>query len=317
MGVRLFFLICAILVQYASTVSPFGQLLMTYYTGIGFETLKPSGVNALALAFFDPTPLTAASCNFADLNTPCIRPATGSGDQKNLKWAVDIINGAKSLKDNTSPSRGKKPTVFFSFGGLSQGGRCWDDIFNNADSTQRFAKNAAQLVTTVYRSVGEEVYIGFDLDVEETQSNLPQLELFVKVFRSIAPYSVFPLQICTLSGLASETNPDHFKVEIMKRLGPSAKGINFLNMMVNNVDSSCEEMSKYWKNPALDFLPAENKILGVWGQTIPSYVLHNPGCTDGSSLFSWIKQNGVGIGIWQWWVGETKEVTSVIQSIRT
>lgn len=59
-----------------------------------------------------------------------------------------------------------------------------------------------------------------------------------------------------------------FKVAIMQQYGPSFSGINFLNMMVANVDESCTAMAAYWLDPALNFLPAANKILGVWGELV-------------------------------------------------
>jgi len=298
----------------------FGQLLMAYYSGIGIETLSSGGVNALALAFFNPAPLgNNQNCDFTNLNTPCLIPATGSGDGKNLKWASDIIaQSTAALRGNTAPTRGGKPTIFFSFGGQSQGGAVWDHLLGgSAAIATTFGQNAAKLATTVYNAVGQTVYIGIDLDVEGTSTTLPNIGAFVRAFRATAPYGTFPLQLCTLSGLASPNSADYFKVAIMQQYGPSTQGINYLNMMVNNVDSSCDVMSAFWRHPTLNFLPASSKILGVWGQIIPSWVLHNPGCTDGSSpLFPWIKQNGVGVGIWQWWTGGTTEISAFLNQIR-
>ena len=90
------------------------------------------------------------------------------------------------------------------------------------------------------------------------------------------------------------------QVNLLQRYGPAQQGITYLNMMVNNVASSCADMAAFWKAPGLHFLPQANKVLGVWGENLPAWILKNPGCTDGSdALFPWIKDNGVGIGIWQ------------------
>lgn len=298
----------------------FGQLLLAYYSGIGADTLGSGGVNSIALAFFDPTPLgNTASCDFTNLNTPCIQPASGSGSSKNLGWALNIFNTTTSaLSANTSPKRGGKPTIYFSFGGASQGGACWDSLFGSASAATTFGLNAGKLVTAVYKMIGQSAYVGFDLDVEGTSTTLPYISTFVKNFRSVAPYSTFPLQLCSLSGLANSQSADHFKVAIMQQNGPSQSGINFLNMMVANVDESCSDMAVYWLDPALNFLPPANKIFGVWGELYPSWVLHGPGCTDGSNpLFSYVKQNQIGIGIWQWWSGTTSDITTLINSVRS
>lgn len=100
------------------------------------------------------------------------------------------------MSNNTSPKRNGKPTIFFSFGGQSQGGAVWDTIFSSASSATlylksielsdsddphfrliaiRFGQNAAALVTTVYKTVGQSAYVGFDLDVEETATTLPYI----------------------------------------------------------------------------------------------------------------------------------------------
>ncbi len=54
----------------------------------------------------------------------------------------------------------------------------------------------------------------------------------------------------------------------MQQVGPAQSGINFLNMMVANVDESCANMSVYWRDPNLNFLPPANKILGIWGELV-------------------------------------------------
>jgi len=297
----------------------FGQLLLTYYSGVGIDTLGSGGVNALALAFFDPSALAnSASCDFTNPTTPCLAPATGSGDGKNLGWALNIFRTATpALSANTSPQRGGKPTIYFSFGGQSQGGAVWDTIFGSQAKATTFAQNAAKLVTSVYSQIGQSAYVGFDLDVEETATALPYISTFVKTFRSLAPYNTYPLQLCSLSGLADPSSADYFKVGIMQQNGPAQSGINFLNMMVANTDESCTGMAAYWQASALSFLPPQNKIYGVWGELYPTWVLHGPGCTDGGNLFSYIKQNHIGIGIWQWWSGSTSDISGLINQIRS
>ena len=106
---------------------------------------------------------------------------------------------------------------------------------------RRFGLNAAKLVTAVHKMTGETAYVGFDLDVEGTSTTLPYISTypplslflyssaslsscfrssplparlfltvykFVKSFRSIADYSLFPLQLCALSGLANSESSD-------------------------------------------------------------------------------------------------------------
>lgn len=311
-------LLCNVL--FVCVKAQFGQLLLAYYSGIGADTLGSGGVSAIALAFFDPTPLgNTGNCDFTNPTTPCLQPASGSGSGKNLGWALNIFNTTTAaLSGNTAPRRGGKPTIYFSFGGASQGGACWDSLLSSASTATTFGQNAAKLVTTVYKLIGETAYVGFDLDVEGTSTTLPYISTFVKTFRATAPYSTFPLQLCSLSGLASPQSDDHFKVAIMQQNGPAQSGINFLNMMVANVDESCTSMVAYWLDPALNFLPPANKIFGVWGELYPTWVLHGPGCTDGSNpLFPYMKQNQIGIGIWQWWSGSTSDITALINQVRS
>jgi len=272
----------------------------------------------LSLAFFAPADMTNSGCDFSNPQTPCLRPAAGAGPTLGLGWALNTINSTGPLlSGNTAPHRGGKPTIFFSFGGQSEGGAAWDRIFGSASMANSFAQNCAKLVTTVYSAVSQRVYIGIDLDIEGTSTALPQFPAFIRTFRSSAPANTYPLMLDTLSGLASEGSSDHFKVDILKNYGPASGGINFLNMMVNNVESSCATMSAFWRDPALNFLPPQNKVLGFWGQNLAAWILKNPGCTDGSDpLYPWMKSNGVGMGIWQWWLGSTNEITAVINQVR-
>lgn len=291
---------------------------MAYYSGVGLDTIGAGGLNALAMAFFDPTPLGQNTCDFTDTNTNCIIPAAGSGGSKNLAWALNVFSVATpQLSANTSPTKNGKPLIYFSFGGQSQGGACWDYLFGSAAVAQKFGENAAKLVTTVYNTIGQSAYVGFDLDVEGMSTALPYISTFVAAFRANAAYDTFPLQLCSLSGLADPTNDDYFKIGIMQEVGPAQKGINFLNMMVANVDESCTGMQAYWLNSALSFIPAANKIFGMWGELLPSWILHEPGCTTGTNpLFPYMQQTGAGIGIWQWWSGDVSGVTSVLSQVR-
>jgi len=324
------YLSCLVLLSFLSLHLPgaisdstFGQLLLTYYSGVGYETLGSGGVNALAMAFFDPIPLaTTSNCNFNDLGTPCIRPEVGAGTSLNLSWAVNLINQtATALSGNTSPKRGSKPTVLFSFGGANAGGSPWDSIFSNQQQATQFGTNCASLVKTVAAmSFPTPVFIGIDLDIEDTTTTLPQFASFAKSFRAGAAYNSYPLQLCALSGLASTGSSDHYKVTLMQNYGPgsSTPTINFLNMMVNNQDASCSDMAVFWQNSALNFIPAGNKVCGIWGENNAAWIIHDPGCTSGSNpLFPWMKSNGVGVGIWEWWSGSTTDITKVLSQIRT
>jgi len=301
-----------------SEKSNFGQILLAYYSGVGADTVGSGGINGISMAFFSPSAMAGQSCNFNDPQTPCLRPATGAGGSLGLAWALNTINDTRTLlSKNTSPSRGGNPTIFFSFGGQSEGGAGWDSIFQNAGQAKTFGQNCAKLVQTV-SAVSHGAYIGIDLDIEGTQTSLPQFSSFISAFRSSASASQYPLMLDSLSGLADSSSGDHFKLDIMKNYGPQQGGVTFLNMMVTNQQSSCSDMSKFWRDSRLDFIPPGNKILGFWGENLAAWILKNPGCTDGSDpLYSWMKSNGVGMGIWQWWIGSTNDITPVINQVRS
>jgi hypothetical protein len=56
----------------------------------------------------------------------------------------------------------------------------------------------------------------------------------------------------------------------------------------------------------------------VWGSNEPNLALNNPGCTDGAApLFPWMKQNGVGIAIWQWWSKDPSRQNAIANAVRT
>jgi hypothetical protein len=298
-------------------MSQYGQLILAYYSGVGIETVGSGGVNALSLAFFFFGAMLSSSCNFNDPNTFCVKPAVGAGPFLGLSWALFTINtAAPFFAGNTAFIRGRKPTIFFSFGGQSEGGAAWDQIFNSASSAQLFGQNCAHLVQAAYTASGQKAFIGIDLDIEGTQSQLPNFPAFVQAFRSQASPNGYPLMLDSLSGLASSGSSDHYKVALMQKYGPPS-GVNFLNMMVNNVQSSCDDMKKFWLDPALNFIPGQNKILGFWGINLSAWILKNPGCTDGTSpLFPWMKSNGAGMGIWQWWSGSPSDITAVINQVR-
>jgi len=314
----LIFLVLVVFPAWVTSQSPFGQLLLAYYSGVGMDSVGPGGVNALSLAFFAPAAMTGSSCDFSDLQTSCVRPAAGAGPSLGLSWALSTINlTSGGLSGNTSPSRGRKPTIFFAFGGQSEGGGAWDQIFGNSNSATVFGQNCAKMVQAVYTRINKSVFIGIDLDIEGMSTTLPQFPAFIKSFRNSAPANEFPLMLDSLSGLANDGSSDHYKVAIMQDYGPASGGINFLNMMVNNVQSSCDTMSGFWRDSRLNFIPPANKVLGFWGENLAAWILKNPGCTDGSNpLYPWMKQNGVGIGIWQWWLGSTSNITPVINQIR-
>ena len=46
----------------------------------------------------------------------------------------------------------------------------------------RFGENAANLVTTVYKTVGQSAYVGFDLDIEGTTTTLPYIGTYLFLF---------------------------------------------------------------------------------------------------------------------------------------
>jgi hypothetical protein len=75
-------------------------------------------------------------------------------------------------------------------------------------------------------------------------------------------------------------------------------------------------MAAFWLAPALAFLPPPSKVFGVWGLTLPAWILHDPGCTGGASpLFPYMKTYGVGIGIWEWWDGDPSPIVNLIKQI--
>ena len=296
-----------------------GQLLLAYYTGVGEGTIAGSGLNALSLAFFSPGPMAGAACNFSDPATPCVQPATGAGPQLSYGWIVDTLQAVMGpLANNTSV--GGMPTVFVSFGGLAEGGASWESIFASEQEAATFGTNAAVLVNTLHMRVkGSQVRIGIDLDIEGVKTiGLPEFASFVHAYRATAADpTLSPLMMCALSGLADPASADHFKVELLQQHGPAQGGITHLNMMVDNVAATCAQMSQFWRDPALAFLPPACKVLGMWGENLPAWILHDPSCTQGASpLFAWIAHWGVGIGIWEWWVGATVDVAALLRAVR-
>lgn len=282
--------------------------------------MQQGGVNALSLAFFAPGPMGAqTSCDFGDLDTPCLRPASGAGSSEGLKWALETINtSAPGLSKNTAPIAGAVPTVFFSFGGMSEGGGAWDNIFGSDSKAALFGKNAAALVMAASAATGGRARIGIDLDIEGTATTLPSIGAFVAAFRADAAFNEYPLMMCTLSGIADPSSSDHFKLTIMESHGPAKGGINYLNLMVDNQAATCERMSAFWRDERLSaVVPLSAQLLGMWGINNAGWILKDPGCTDGDDpLFPWMKSNSVGFGIWQWWMGDPSPVASVISKVR-
>lgn len=271
-------------------------------------------MNTLALCFFDPVALaTGANCDFTDPTTPCIAPATGGGTMT-LKWIWDAIRlTSSSLSANTSPVRGGKPTYFVSFGGANAGGSGWDKIFSSSSTAAAMGNNAAELFLALTKQFPNATF-GIDLDIEDTTTVLPNFGAFITAFRAKASATRALLQICTLSSFAEPASPDHFKVGLLQQYGPAQGGVTHVNMMVDNHDASCQEMMGFWRDPGLNFLPDSSKVCGMWGELIPSWILHDPGC---DTLYAWMRATRAGLGIWEWWSGPVNDVAGVTSKIRS
>jgi len=314
---NLIFVLCLFLIakcELQNTANPFGQVILAYYSGVGIDTVGSGGLNSISLSFFFPGAMAVPSCDFNNPQTPCVRPAAGAGPSLGLSWAMQTISTAAPMLQRNSRT---KPIIFFAFGGQSEGGSAWDQIFGQESTASNFGQNCAGLVRAVANAIGNSAFIGIDLDIEGMNTKLPFFGKFITSFRSLAGADSYPLLLDSLSGLSNPSSSDHFKVDLMKNMGPQQGGITFLNMMVNNVQASCATMSAFWRDPNLDFIPPGNKVLGFWGENLSAWILKNPGCTDGSNpLYPWMKSNGVGIGIWQWWIGPTNDITAVINQIK-
>lgn len=305
-----------------SSSSSWGQVIGAYYSGVGIDSLGEGGMNTLYLAFFDPSKMTASNCDFTDPDTPCVYPAPGAGTTLDLGWIEKTINStAGALSGNTAPLPGSPPLVFISFGGANQGGAAWDQLFSEESSASQFGSNCAALIKAVSSATGNQAVVGIDLDIEETSTDLPYFGAFMSSFRSLAPYNSSPLQMCTLSGVASPDNPDYFKMDLFKQYGPDSGGLTHINFMVTNQDESCNDMADYWLNPSLSFLPNSSIVWGSWGENLPSYILHDPGCSSSSgsypALFPYMSQGGIGLGVWEWWSGDTTQITAVANAVRS
>jgi hypothetical protein len=55
----------------------------------------------------------------------------------------------------------------------------------------------------------------------------------VGAFRAVAPAGTAPLQLCALSGCADPASADHFKLGLMRAMGPAQGGIELLNLLVD------------------------------------------------------------------------------------
>ena len=175
----------------------------------------------------------------------------GAGTSVGQEWAINVIKRAL-LSQNTSPRKGAKPTFFFSFGGLSEGGTAWQTIFGSHKKATMFGRNAAKLVKTIKAATGDVAYIGIDLDIEGA-TVVPEFGSFITAFRKDAAYDEHPLMMCTLSGLMFWDNDDHFKLDVLREHGPKTGGVNYVNMMVDNIAASCDFMSSFWRNETLNF----------------------------------------------------------------
>ena len=120
------------------------------------------------------------------------------------------------------------PTVFVSFGGLSEGGKAWDSIFSTNSSAATFGQNTAALVKSLAAHFQQQVSVGIDLDVEGTSTTLPAFAAFISAFRSQAPFGVHPIMMCALSGLANPDSTDHYKARnrAFVRVRPSSLSLS-------------------------------------------------------------------------------------------
>lgn len=281
--------------------------MLGYYSSVGVETIADSGINAISIAFFNPSALAQGPCDFSS--------PTGEAPCLNYKrYLIDVQNQRGNLSANTSPKRGEKPVVLISFGGMNMGGGAWMDVFGSDEKAAQFGTNAAALAAALASQV--DVIAGIDLDVEGA-SALPSMGAFMKAFRADAPFDTVPLMLCAFSGLAFPDNGEHFKIAIMKEFGPAQQGFTWLNMMVDNQYQSCEGMAHYWLNDGLDFLPASARLFGMWGVNIKEWMLKNPGCDDGgSNLFPYMQRQGVGFAMWEMWIGDVSPIKAIADSIR-
>jgi len=108
----LFFVVSLLLCQIlASSATPFGQLILAYYSGVSLDTVGSGGLNAISMAFFAPLPMSNSNCDFSNQQTPCLAPAAGAGPSIGLRWALQTINTSYPLlRQNSKIS---KPSVFF------------------------------------------------------------------------------------------------------------------------------------------------------------------------------------------------------------
>ena len=311
----------------------YGQLLLAYYSGPYGDSLTSSSnpMNALSLAFFDPALFAQSGCDFTGDSSPCLKAASGAGDQVSLKWAkATITSMTVYLKKNLTPGM-KKPIYFISFGGQAASGSGWDIVFNDAAKAATFGTNAAALVKQIETDTKGVATIGIDLDTEGV-SEMKNFEALVKAFRADAPFDKYPLMMCAFSSLQCSTSAENFKSDLFNKYGPNGtemKGLNFLNMMVDNHDRSCDYMSQYWIKcpspcdsktstgtcyPNFDnAVPYANRLFGVWGINQPGWLIHDPGCSG--KMFDFWKKNGIGVGVWEWW-GEYPALNAFIEKIK-
>jgi hypothetical protein len=288
-------------------------MLMAYFSGVAPETVGQGGLNALALAFFSPGALAAQPCAAPDF--ACLQPAAGSGGSKDLGWVQHTVNATLAALAGNCRG-GEAPLYLLSFGGASEGGAAWDAMLASPAAAAQFGANAAALVLYLRAAIPGAAF-GIDLDVEGTSTTLPHMDALVAAFRASAPFALHPLQLCALSGLSAPGSSDYFKVALLARAGPAQGGFSHLNMMVDSVDQPCSFYAGLWNASALGFLPLSARVGGVWGEIYPTWVLHEPGCTGGSApLFPWMRQGGVGVGVWQWWTGGVADVAAVVAAVR-
>jgi len=296
--------------------SPPSQLLLGYYSGVGLDSLGDLGLNSLALAFFDPLSMASPNCSFIDpSHAPCLTPAAGAGGLLSLKWVHDIVSAAAPVLSH-SLNAGTSPVFLISFGGATSGGRPWDTLFGEASLASTFGVNCASLVAAL-SSAFPGVVFGIDLDVEGTDTPLPFAVNAVSAYRtSGAVFTHFPLQLCALSGLATPSSTDFFKLALLRSAGPAQGGISHVNLMVDNVDVACSTYFGWWNASGLGFLPPFSRLGGCWGEIFPSFILHPPGCVDGESpLFPFMKTH-MGLAIWELWTGPVDSLGAVVKAVK-
>ena len=125
----------------------------------------------------------------------------------------------------------------------------------------------------------------------------------------------------TFAHIPSRDSLPVHRYDIVRQYGPigkQVKALNFLNMMVDNVDTSCTFMTQFWLHPYLDaVLPMANRVFDVWGLNNIAWLIHDPGCDDTTGkLFDLWKSKGVGVGVWEWWIGDPTPLKAFVAKVQ-